>query len=213
MKKRRKTILITAGPTREHIDPVRFISNLSSGRLGYEIAQEARRRGHKVILISGPTSLPAPSGIKVIHIVSADELEKKVFEFFRKAHILFMTSAVCDYQPSHFIRQKIKRKKDIMLHLKSTHDILKKIAKHKKDKIVCGFSLETHDLLRQAYRKLNEKKMDFIVASLFKGGVNPFGEHRMKPIILDKFGSRYSIGVKTKKQLAVFLLNLTERGK
>ena len=212
MRKRRKTILITAGPTREHIDPVRFISNLSSGRLGYAIAQEAHKRGYRVILISGPTNLPVPLGIKVVHIVSADELKEKVVQHFKRAQILFMTSAVCDYRPFRTVSQKIKRGKDLFLRLTLTDDILKKVSRMKKRQIICGFSLETNDLEERAFQKLTEKKLDFIVATLFTEKISPFGDHTMKPLILDKNGCRYTIGYKTKKQLAIYLLNLIERG-
>jgi len=212
MKKRRKTILITAGPTREHIDPVRFISNLSTGELGYTIAAVARKRGYQVILISGPTALPLPRGVRVVPVTSARDLERETIRFFKKIDILFMTGAVCDFRPVQFTAKKIKRRTKLSLHLTATHDILHKVARKKTKQILCGFCLETNRLERNALQKLRNKGLDIIVAHTYSKKVNPFGQRKTKPLILTCRGARYQLAPKTKKQIAVYLLQLIERG-
>ncbi|MBU1862309.1 MAG: phosphopantothenoylcysteine decarboxylase [Candidatus Omnitrophica bacterium] len=209
MTKQKKVVLVTAGPTREHIDPVRFISNLSSGRLGYEIAIAAHKRGYEVVLISGPTHLRAPRGVCMVPVISARQLEKAVLRFFHQADVLFMTSAVCDYRPIRPRREKIKRKSTMALSLEGTPDILKRIIPYKKKQIVCGFCLETSNLVSRARMKLQKKKLDFIVAHRYHRGDNPFGDTMVKPLILDKEGNRYQLPAQTKQAVARYLLHLT----
>jgi phosphopantothenoylcysteine decarboxylase / phosphopantothenate---cysteine ligase len=211
MKKFGKTVLVTAGPTREYLDPVRFISNLSSGRLGYDIARCAQKRGYRTILISGPTALVPPKGVTMVSITSARELEQEVVRYFKMADILFMTSAVCDYRPLSVKKEKIKREHHLSITFESTDDILKKISAIKKKQIVCGFCIETHNLRKNALRKLKEKKLDFIIASCYSKGKNPFGDNLMSPLLCDKEGAWRPMRSLTKQKLAEYLLNMVER--
>jgi phosphopantothenoylcysteine decarboxylase/phosphopantothenate--cysteine ligase len=210
---RKKNILITAGPTREYIDPVRYISNQSSGVLGYALAEAAIKKGYAVTLISGPTALVRPKNVTFISVTSAHELEKNVVECFKKADILFMTSAVCDYRPEYFSSQKIKRKDNLLLRLVPNNDILKKISKIKKNtQTVCGFCIETKDLLKNAKKKISEKNLDYIVATKLDKKSVPFGHARMSPVILAHNGKVQRCVALTKKSLANKLVCIVERG-
>ncbi len=166
-----KKVLITAGGTREAIDPVRFIGNRSSGKMGYALAQAARDRGAQVTLISGPTDLKPPEGIRSINIRSAKEMKSAVTENLPQADVLLMAAAVADYTPAKVTRQKIKKDgKTLTLELEPTSDILEQIAesrtqKAESRKVIVGFSVETEDLVKRSREKLKEKKLDLIVAN------------------------------------------------
>jgi phosphopantothenoylcysteine decarboxylase / phosphopantothenate---cysteine ligase len=158
--------LITAGGTREHIDPVRFISNASSGKMGYALALAAVKAGHKVTLISA-SDLQPPVGIDFVGVDSAAEMFTAVKKFFAKCDCLIMASAVSDYAPVKKSKIKIKKsKKDLIIRLKPTVDILKWAGKHKKkNQIVVGFALEDKNLRGNAEKKLKEKNLDMIIAN------------------------------------------------
>jgi phosphopantothenoylcysteine decarboxylase/phosphopantothenate--cysteine ligase len=160
-----KNILITAGPTREHLDPVRYISNHSSGKMGYSLAEVAKDLGASVTLISGPTSLTVPSDVKLINIQSTHDLHKAVKKEFPKNDCLIMSAAPADYTPKEVKAGKIKKSDMSMdLKLKPTVDILKDINKiKKKNQIVVGFALETENGIANARKKLKEKNLDLIV--------------------------------------------------
>lgn len=208
-----KTIVVTAGPTREYIDPVRFISNRSSGILGYTLAEVAQKKGYRVILISGPTALAIPDGVDHIAIETARELEKALLEVFPRADVLFMTSAVCDFRPVRTAVHKLKRKGECCIELTSNADILKKVAARKKSgQILCGFCVESRNLIRNAERKLRAKTLDYIVATSVGTGAGPFGDSTMDPVILDCHGTTRHIKNSTKKKLAAFLLTMVEKG-
>ncbi|MCX8082650.1 MAG: hypothetical protein N3D17_04565 [bacterium] len=165
-KKSTMKVLITAGPTREYIDPVRFISNPSTGKMGYLIAEECVRNGYEVILISGPVYLEIPSGIKCIKVETAEEMRKSVLKYLPQVDVLIMSSAVSDWRPAKKSKEKIKQKKDWSLKLIPNSDILKEVAKIKGDKHkIIGFALETEDIIKNAEKKLKEKKLDLIVAN------------------------------------------------
>ena len=157
-------VLITAGPTREAIDPVRFISNRSSGKMGYALAEEAQRLGARVILISGPVSLSAPFGVETITVQSAEEMKQEVERHVKLATIVMMAAAVCDYTPVQKAQQK-EKKKPQALQLKLTDDILKGLSKHKQGKVFVGFAAETTNVFENAWTKLKEKNLDLIVAN------------------------------------------------
>ena len=202
------TILITAGPTREKIDPIRFISNESSGQLGFEIAREAKQRGHRVVLILGPTHLPVIKGIETIHIESAAQLLKAIKANLPKADVLFMSAAVADFTPVSISNRKIKRTKDVTLHLRKTTDILKIISAPltKKNKIYVGFCLETEDLIKNAKAKLQAKRLDYIVATQYTGKSAPFGDKKFSPTILSKEGQPQALKNISKSNFAKIIL-------
>ncbi|HGE71157.1 TPA: bifunctional phosphopantothenoylcysteine decarboxylase/phosphopantothenate--cysteine ligase CoaBC [Candidatus Poribacteria bacterium] len=162
-----KTILVTAGPTREALDPVRFISNRSSGKMGYAIAEVALKRGANVILITGPTNITPPDKAKVINVESALQMYDAVMSNALQADIIIMSAAVSDYRPKEFSQQKIKRDKgEITLVLEENPDILAELGKNKRGgQIIVGFSMETENLLENSIKKLKKKNADFIVAN------------------------------------------------
>jgi phosphopantothenoylcysteine decarboxylase/phosphopantothenate--cysteine ligase len=165
--KKKLNIVITAGGTREYIDPVRFISNASSGRMGYAIARAAIKAGHKVTLITAPTSLRPPKESKVIDIVTSDEMFNAVKAEFGKCDCLIMVAAVSDYKPATISKSKLKKEQTVLsLDLKPTTDILKWAGRNKKkNQILVGFALEDTNLLENAEKKLRSKKLDMIVAN------------------------------------------------
>lgn len=160
-------ILISAGGTREYIDPVRFISNASSGRMGYAMARAALKAGHKVTLISAPTSLKAPKGATVINVVTSNDMFWAVKAEFDQCDCLIMAAAVSDYQPAATSKTKMKKEQSVLLlKLKPTKDILAWAGKHKrKGQILVGFALEDKDLYKNAEAKLKRKNLDMIVAN------------------------------------------------
>ena len=164
---RGEQILITGGPTQEPIDPVRFITNHSSGKMGYALAQMARRRGAEVILISGPVPLPLPRrDIKFVSVRSAEEMEKAVFANLKGSSVVIMAAAVSDYRPKVISKRKIKKgDSDTSLALERTDDILRKLGKRKGNRILVGFAAETEDLIANAQKKLKGKNLDLIVAN------------------------------------------------
>ncbi|MFA5148620.1 MAG: phosphopantothenoylcysteine decarboxylase [Candidatus Omnitrophota bacterium] len=205
-------ILITAGPTREFIDPVRYISNSSTGYFGYRIAEEALRRGHKVVLVSGPVSLAPPKGAAFVPVVSALDMEKAVKKYFYKADCLIMSAAVADYRPERFIRSKIKKRSGTLsVMLRRNPDILSWAGKNKGKRTVIGFALETEKLARNALVKLREKEADCIFAVLMKKGRGPFGCNKIRVKCLKK-GKRPETVFSTKEKLARFVLDNAENG-
>jgi phosphopantothenoylcysteine decarboxylase/phosphopantothenate--cysteine ligase len=162
-----KKFLITAGPTREYLDDIRFISNRSSGKMGHFLAQEAALMGARVTLISGPVSLPPPANVDFIRIESAEEMMKVCKKHFPKNEVLIMAAAVSDYRPQVRRRGKIKKEKDLSsLSLERTKDILRELSKVKKPRqIMVGFAAESRSLLNSARKKLKKKKLDLIVAN------------------------------------------------
>jgi phosphopantothenoylcysteine decarboxylase/phosphopantothenate--cysteine ligase len=162
-----KTVLVTAGPTREEIDPVRFLSNYSSGKMGYAIACAARNRGARVILVSGPVNLSEPGGIKVIQVVSAQEMYQVVMEKAERADLIIKAAAVADFRPAVRGDQKVKKgdSKTMMVELQRNPDILAELGRQKGARILIGFSAETQELLKHAREKLVNKNLDMIVAN------------------------------------------------
>jgi phosphopantothenoylcysteine decarboxylase / phosphopantothenate---cysteine ligase len=164
-----ETVLITAGPTREKIDPVRFLTNRSSGRMGYALAEAALRRGARVLLVSGPTSLTPPGAAEVTHIESTEQMRDAVLKLLPQASIVIKAAAVSDYRPKAAASQKIKHKGSLNLELEATPDILKEIAlrkdSQKDSQIVVGFAAETENVLEHARQKLVSKNLDAIVVN------------------------------------------------
>jgi len=160
-----ETVLITAGPTREPIDPVRFIGNRSSGKMGYALAQQALRMGANVILISGPTALTPPAGAEFISVETTEEMHKAVMAKLESAGIVIKTAAVADYKPTHIKVQKIKRGAPLELMLEQTADILKSVAERRTRQFIVGFAAETENVLANARKKLAAKSLDAIVVN------------------------------------------------
>jgi phosphopantothenoylcysteine decarboxylase/phosphopantothenate--cysteine ligase len=161
-----ETVLVTAGPTYEDIDPVRFISNRSSGKMGYAVAEAAARRGAKVVLVSGPTALETPEGVERIDVRTAEEMLRAVQARFSPASIAIFAAAVADYRPAEPVAAKIKRTKEALtIRLEPNPDILATMAKEKGDRLVVGFAAETDHVAENARKKLTQKNADLIVAN------------------------------------------------
>ena len=170
-------VVITAGATQEEIDPVRYITNHSTGKMGYALAKEARNAGARVTLISGKTNLPKPYGVDVVSVTSAANLAKSVIDNFEKADVLIMSAAVADYTPIEKAKQKIKKTDgNLSIALKRTQDILLTIGQKKReDQIVIGFAMETENLLENAAKKLQEKNANYIIANSIREPGAGFG--------------------------------------
>ena len=160
-----ETVLITAGPPREKIDPARYLTNRSSGRMGYAMAEAALRRGARVLLVSGPTALAPPAGAELTRVESAEQMREAVVDLLPRATIVIKTAAVSDYRAKSVSPQKIKRKGAITLELEPTADILKEISLRKQSQIVVGFAAETENVLENARQKLSAKHLDAIVVN------------------------------------------------
>ena len=160
-----ETVLITAGPTREKIDPVRYLTNRSSGRMGYALAEAALRRGARVLLVSGPTVLTPPGAAEVTRVESAEEMRQTVLKLLPQATIVIKTAAVSDYRPKTLASQKIKRSGPLTLELEPTADILGEIVRHKQSQLIVGFAAETQNALENARKKLAAKSLDAIVVN------------------------------------------------
>ncbi|HEX4786122.1 MAG TPA: bifunctional phosphopantothenoylcysteine decarboxylase/phosphopantothenate--cysteine ligase CoaBC [Candidatus Sulfotelmatobacter sp.] len=160
-----ETVLITAGPTREKIDPVRYLTNRSSGRMGYALAEAALRRGARVLMVSGPTSLTPPGAAEITRVESTQEMRDAVLQLLPQATVVIKTAAVSDYRPKAAAGQKIKRKGPVTLELEATPDILKELSLKKSSQIVVGFAAETENVLENARQKLVSKNLDAIVVN------------------------------------------------
>ena len=162
-----ETVLVTAGPTREPLDPVRYLSNYSSGKMGYAIAKAARERGARVILVSGPTSLAPPGGVEYEPVSSAEEMNRKVHDYFPESTIVIKAAAVADYRPASPSESKIKKRgaSPTALELVENPDILASLGEKKQKQLLVGFAAETGDLLGNARQKLSSKNLDMIVAN------------------------------------------------
>ncbi len=160
-----ETVLITAGQTREKIDPVRYLTNRSSGKMGYALAEAALRRGARVLLVSGPTSITPPGAAELTRVETAEEMRQAVMKFLPEAGIVIKTAAVSDYRPKNQASQKIKRGGPVSLELEPTSDIVAEIGKKKKSQLVIGFAAETENVLENARKKLTTKSLDAIVVN------------------------------------------------
>ncbi len=200
-----KKILITAGPTREMLDPVRFLSNLSTGEMGYTLARIAREKKFQVTLISGPTNLMPPPGVEFVPIVSAEDLRQACRKHFPKHDVLVMTAAVCDFTAASKHSQKIHRTQTKRLLLKQTPDIVAGLAKKRGRRVVIGFCLETQDWLKNAERKLRKKNLNGIVANFYNKSHVPFGNRKITTAFMDKSGVRM-LKRQSKQKIAAELL-------
>ena len=203
-----KKILVTSGPTREPVDPVRFISNPSSGKMGFAVARAAEYRGGEVTLITGPTHLPDPNNVKVIRIQTAREMAQAVFDNMEHSDIIIKTAAVSDYRPKDPAAQKIKKEKgEQVLYLERTQDILKEIGMRKKDQILVGFAAETENLEQHAETKRVEKNLDIIVGNIVGESSSGFGADINKVTLFYKDGTQEPLPVMEKDAVAHILLD------
>ncbi len=205
-----KKIVITAGPTYESIDPVRFIGNHSSGKMGFEIAKAAANFGASVILISGPTSQKVEHAlIKTIPVVSADDMYKATLSEFDSADIAILSAAVSDYRPTKVSESKIKKSDDTLrIELVKTKDILASLGKIKKDQYLVGFALETDNELENAKSKLTNKNLDLIVLNSLNDKGAGFAVDTNKVTIIDKDENITKFDLKSKTEVAQDLLNI-----
>jgi len=201
-------ILITAGPTHEPIDPVRFITNRSSGRMGFALAKMARRRGADVILISGPTHLPVPRGnIGFISVGTASEMRKAVLEEYKECSVVIKAAAVSDYHPKFVSKQKLKKLNAYAsLELERNPDIIEEIGRLKGDRVLVGFAAETGDLIAKAGKKLKEKHLDLIVANDVSRSDSGFEVETNRVVIIDPQGKADRLSLKSKDEVANIIL-------
>lgn len=203
-----KKVLVTAGPTREAIDPVRYISNHSTGKMGYAIAQAAARRGAEVTLVSGPVNLKAPLGVKLVPVTSAGEMFQAVTEASSSQDVIIKAAAVADYRPKYVGTEKTKKKDgDMNLEMERTDDILAWLGNHRQPgQVLCGFSMETENMLENSQAKLLKKNVDMIVANNLKTSGAGFGTDTNLVTIITREGAE-ELALMTKDQVAHQLLN------
>ena len=200
-------ILVTAGPTREALDPVRYISNRSSGRMGFALASEAARRGARVILVAGPVALPTPPGCERIDVESAAEMHQAVMQHLGEASFAVMAAAVADYRPDHAAASKLKKRDGLpQLSLEETPDILHSAAAHKDDRVLVGFAAETDDLEANGRRKLRSKGCDLMVANPV-GGATGFDTELNQGMLLAADGSVQRLDPMSKAEMAGRILD------
>jgi phosphopantothenoylcysteine decarboxylase / phosphopantothenate---cysteine ligase len=198
-----KTVVVTAGPTREKIDPVRFISNHSTGKMGYALAEEAKKQGAEVILVSGPVQLSAPSGIELVNVESADEMYHAVLNYFDQADVVIKTAAVADYRPKITYDHKVKKQAgDSSIELERTKDILLELGKRKKKQVLIGFAAETENVEEYARKKLSSKNADMIVANNVKTEGAGFGTDTNIVTLFKKSGSVTEVPLMSKSAVA-----------
>lgn len=206
-----KTVLVTAGPTREFLDPVRFLTNRSSGKMGYEIAEEARRRGADVVLISGPASIVPPSKGKFKKIQTAEEMEKEVKKHFAKADVVIMAAAISDFKFADIFPEKIKKQEFAdKIQLVQTEDVLKSLGQKKGRKILVGFAAETENIVNNALKKVREKNLDLIVANnVLEEGIGFESDFNQVSIIYPD-GRTFQTEKKSKLEISQIILDKIE---
>jgi phosphopantothenoylcysteine decarboxylase/phosphopantothenate--cysteine ligase len=203
-----RRILVTAGPTHEPIDPVRFVGNRSSGRMGYLIAEEARARGADVVLVSGPVALPDPDGVRVIRVETAQEVRDAVFGELEGVDAVVMAAAVADFRPAERAERKIKKESGVPeIALERTPDVLRELGALSTKPVLAGFAAETNDLEAAGRRKLAGKHLDLIVVNEVGREGTGFGSETNDAMILSTTGEDTPMQTWTKRQLATALLD------
>ena len=206
-----KKIIVTAGPTRANIDPVRFISNNSTGKMGYSIAEEARDRGAEVVLISGPSKLEPPYGVNFIKVNTNEEMLQEVLKHYDDADIVVKSAAVSDYKAKNYSHKKIKKTSgDLEITLTRDNDILKILGDNKKNQILVGFAAESNDLIENAERKLKLKNLDYIVANDITAKDTGFASEDNKVTILTKDNRQIALEKMSKREVARKLFDIIE---
>jgi phosphopantothenoylcysteine decarboxylase / phosphopantothenate---cysteine ligase len=195
-------ILVTAGPTREPLDPVRFLSNRSSGKMGYAVAAVAKSRGHEVILVSGPVAIEPPD-VKVIQVTTAEQMFEAVDKNIEWCDALVMAAAVADWRPAVISNHKIKKAEAApVIHLERTPDILKRVSLKKGKRLYVGFAAETENLEEEAKRKLQEKHLDLIVANDVSASDAGFEVDNNRVVLLSNTGKPEALPLMPKRQVA-----------
>ena len=197
-------VLISAGPTQEAIDPVRFISNRSSGKMGYALAEAARARGAEVVLVTGPTGLPIPSGVEPVHVCTAEEMAKVMLSRLSWSTVVIMAAAVADFRPKRPSSKKIKKSGTAWHHLElePTDDILTGLARQRSSQLIVGFAAETEAVAEQALEKLQRKGLDLIVGNNVAEAGSGFGSDTSAAVLIDREGRTTPIPVISKRALA-----------
>ncbi|NRT77198.1 bifunctional phosphopantothenoylcysteine decarboxylase/phosphopantothenate--cysteine ligase CoaBC [Clostridium beijerinckii] len=204
-----KNVVVTAGPTIAPIDPVRFITNRSTGKMGYAIAKEARNRGANVTLISGPTSIIAPKDINVVEVSTNEEMKNEVMNIFDEADIVIKSAAVADYKPKNYSTQKIKKGDgELCIEFIRDNDILMELGSKKKNQILVGFAAESQELKDNAMSKLQRKNLDYIVANDITASDTGFASEDNKVIILSKEGKEIYLDKMSKEKIATNLFDI-----
>ncbi|MFN8286679.1 MAG: bifunctional phosphopantothenoylcysteine decarboxylase/phosphopantothenate--cysteine ligase CoaBC [Chitinophagales bacterium] len=207
-------VLITAGPTQEPIDPVRFISNHSSGKMGIALAEEFAARGHQVVLIKGPTELKSSSlKVKEVPVTTAAQMFDSCAQYFGASDVIVFAAAVADYTPKYPSQTKLKKKEDeLYIELVKTKDIAGELGKQKKpEQFLVGFALETDNELAHAQEKLKKKNLDFIVLNSVRDEGAGFKFDTNKVTIIDKNGNTVNFELKSKTEVAKDLVNYVEK--
>jgi len=203
-----KVLIVTAGPTQEPIDPVRHISNRSSGKTGFDIAQAAQRRGANVILIAGPTHLQAPPGVRCIRVQTALDMYEAVLQHFEQADIVIKTAAVADFRPRQRVQDKVKKDAaTLTIELEPNPDILAELGRRKHHQVLVGFAAETQDLIRNARQKVEKKNLDLIVANDVSDPTIGFASEYNRVHILDATGQVEDLPKMTKMRMAEHILD------
>ncbi|MDU2490820.1 MAG: bifunctional phosphopantothenoylcysteine decarboxylase/phosphopantothenate--cysteine ligase CoaBC [Clostridium celatum] len=198
-----KKVLVSAGPTIAPIDPVRYLTNRSTGKMGYAIAEEARDRGAEVILVSGPTNLNPPKNVRIINIKTNEEMKNEIFNNFEWADIVIKSAAVADYKAKEYSKEKIKKGEgDLNICLTRDNDILKSLGDIKTHQILVGFAAESNDVLKNAEKKLKNKNLDFIVANDITSSDTGFGSEDNKVVIISKNNEKLELEKMSKKEVA-----------
>ncbi len=198
-----ETVLVTAGPTQEPLDPVRFVSNRSSGKMGYALAEAAAQRGARVILISGPVHIPEPRGVQVVHVRTALEMREAVMEHLNNASIVVKSAAVADYHLSKVPQHKLKKTATRMsLELDPTPDILAELGRKKGDRLLIGFAAETENLVQSARAKLESKNCDMVVANLVNQDGTGFEADQNEVLLVLRTGETIPIDRAPKREIA-----------
>jgi phosphopantothenoylcysteine decarboxylase / phosphopantothenate---cysteine ligase len=201
-------ILVSAGPTEEPVDPVRYVSNRSSGKMGYAIARVARRRGAEVTLVSGPTSLASPPGVSVVAVKTAHEMARAVNDAYGLATVVVMSAAVADYRPRRPSPRKLKKSAaSLVLELERNPDILAGLAARKGRRLLVGFAAETHDVVAEARRKLRAKRLDLLVANDVTAPGAGFGTDTNRVRLLDAGGLEEELPLLSKEEVAERILD------
>lgn len=198
-----KKVLVSAGPTIAPIDPVRYLTNRSTGKMGYAIAEEARDRGAEVVLVSGPTNLNPPKNVRIINIKTNEEMKNEIFNNFEWADIVIKSAAVADYKPKEYSKEKIKKGEgDLNICLTRDNDILKSLGDIKTHQVLVGFAAESNDVLKNAEKKLKNKNLDFIVANDITCSDTGFGSEDNKVVIISKNNEKLELEKMSKKEVA-----------